>query len=164
MASVSAITSAGLRATAMPFKVRSVGLVTSAGVASSTGRVAWGGSESPLAQVPWIPKAGTPLVMSDGRTMNPAWDRCFRWLFEQYIGGVKAKTASQIQTEVAATQDQVVATTNYAIAAVGYASGVAATASATREVSQASGLSGAESIPDVPDEPRFNYKFGDPEL
>lgn len=153
MASAACITSAGSRLQSVAFKVRSASLIIRAGLASATGRVAWGGADSLLAQVPWIPKAGTPLLMADGKTMAPAWDRCFRWLFEQYIGGVKAKTAVQIQTSVRQTQAEVIATATYAELAVNFAAGVATTASATREVAIANSLTGSASIPETPPTP-----------
>lgn len=158
MASATCKTYAGVRLQSVAFKVRSASLISRAGLASATGRVAWGGSDSLLAQVPWIPKAGTPLLMADGRTMAPVWDRCFRWLFEQYIGGVMAKTAVQIQTAVTETQVQVVATATYAELAVNYAAGVGSTASVTREVALSNSLAGAGSIPIVPTRPP---KFSD---
>lgn len=147
MASVALITSAGGYSSAMPFKVRATDLVTSAGVAIATGKVAWGGSESPLERVPWIPKAGTPLLMQDGRTMNPAWDRCFRWLFEQYIGGIQAPTVAALTTSVAHTQEQVVVAQVQAAAAQVTANSAAESVNTTRQVLVDDGVPGADQIP-----------------
>lgn len=156
MATVSLVTTGGISGTATPTKARSVSLVTHAGIASATGRVTWGGSESPLARVPWLPKAGTPLMLPNTNTLNPAWDRALRWLFEQYIGGINAPTIAQVTTNVAQTQTQVAASVNYAQQVAAYATGIAATATATAEVSQANGLTGAESIPPAPPPPGYS--------
>lgn len=153
MASVALQTVAGIRCIALPVKARSAALLTVAGTSSSTGRVAWGGSTSPLSHVPWLPKAGTPLSRDGGRTLAHEWDRALRWLFEQYIGGLNAPTIPQVTQSVAHTQAQVAATTNYAEQVAGYAAGIAATASATAEVTQSNGLSGAGAIPVVPPPP-----------
>lgn len=153
MATVDLVTTGGITSVAQPVKFRSADLITQAGVASATGRVAWGGSASPLARVPWLPKAGTPLSMDGGRTLNPVWDRALRWLFEQYIGGLDAPTIPQIRQSVTTTQSQVAATTNYAQQVSAYASGIAATADATAAVTQDNGLSGSGSIPRSPPPP-----------
>ncbi len=160
MAAVDLLTSAGVSSVAMPFKLRAVDLQTSAGVAAGTGRVDWAGSASPLSRVPWLPKAGTPLMQTDARgqmtnQLNPPWDRALRWLFEEYIGGLTAPTIAQVTQNVTDTQAQAAATANYAQQAVSYASGVAASVDATREVTIASGLPGAESIPVTPPPPAF---------
>lgn len=153
MATVDLVTGAGISSVAQPVKFRSADVVTSAGLASATGRVAWGGSSSPLSKVPWLPKAGTPLTM-DGKMLRPEWDRAFRWLFEQYIGGIRAPTIGQVTQSIAQTQEQAAATTNYAEQVAAYASGIAATVEATAQVAQDNGLTGAGSIPVVPDLPR----------
>lgn len=153
MATVDLLTSSGITSVATPVKYRSADVVTRAGLASATGRVAWGGSNSPLSKVPWLPKAGTPLTM-DGKMLRPEWDRALRWLFEQYIGGIQAPTIAQVTQSVTQTQQTAAQTANYAAQAVAYAAGVAATAEATRQVAQDSGLSGAESIPTVPAPPQ----------
>jgi hypothetical protein len=153
MASVALITSAGVSSSAMPFKARSVDLVTSAGVAASTRQVDWAGSASPLSRVPWLPKAGTPLLLPGSNQLSPAWDRALRWLFDEYIGGLNAPTIPQVTQSVAATQAQVVTNTTYTQQAVAYASGVAATADATRETAIAAGLPGSGSIPSTPQPP-----------
>lgn len=153
MASVALVTVAGIQSVATPTKARSVDAVTSAGVASATGRVMWAGSASPLSRVPWLPKANTTLSRDGGRTLAPEWDRALRWLFEQYIGGLNAPTIPQITNNVAETQVQVAATTNYTGQVAAYAQGIAATAAATAEVAQSNGLSGASSIPPTGDPP-----------
>lgn len=152
MATVSLITSAGGYSSAMPFKLRSVDCVTYAGAAMAIGRVAWGGSDSPLSRVPWLPKAGTPLLMVDNRgqmtnQLNPAWDKCFRWLFEEYIGGIRAPTAVQVIASVTQTQTQVVAVGVAASAAQSTANSAAESVNTTREVLVSAGTPGAEQIP-----------------
>lgn len=152
MASVSLITSAGGYSSAMPFKVRSASCVTYAGCAVATGRVAWGGTDSPLSRVPWIPKAGTPLLQVGGNgqmtnQLNPAWDRCLRWLFEEGIGGLNAPTLPQITQSVTQTQTQVVAVGVQASAAQSTANSAAESVNTTREVLINDGTPGAEQIP-----------------
>lgn len=146
MASVSLITSAGGYSSAMPFKVRSVDCVTYAGTAVAIGRVAWGGTDSPLSRVPWIPKAGTPITI-DGKVLRPEWDRALRWLFEQYIGGLNAPTVPQITQSVAQTQTQVVAVGVQASAAQSIANSAAESVNTTRQVLINDGTPGAEQIP-----------------
>lgn len=152
MATVSLITSAGGYSSAMPFKVRSADCVTYAGAAMAIGRAAWGGSDSPLSRVPWLPKAGTPLltVGNNGQMtnqLNPAWDRCLRWLFEQYIGGINAPTVAQITTSVSQTQDQVVAVGVQASSAQSTANSAAEAVNTTREVLVNNGTPGSDQIP-----------------
>jgi len=158
MASVALQTSGGAYASAMPYKLRSASLVTTAGTAVANGTVAWGGSTSPLARVPWIPKAGTPLMKTDARgqitnQLNPAWDRCLRWLFEEYIGGLTAPTIAQVSDSVATTQTQVAQGITYAEQAVAYSAGIASAVTANTEVAVSAGLPGADSIPRVPERP-----------
>lgn len=153
MASTSLTTSAGIRLTAASFKVRSTSLTTSAGVSSSPQTPPWAGSGALLSRVPWIPKAGTPLSLDNGRTLNPVWDRCLRWLFEEAIGGLSAPTPAQTRETVAQVQVQVVDTANYTEQVAAYATGIATTTQATVEVAQSNGLTGAESIPAPPEPP-----------
>lgn len=158
MASVALVTAGGVYSSAMPFKAGTTALFTYAGAAVANGTVLWGGSASPLARVPWIPKAGTPLMKTDAKgqitnQLNPAWDRCLRWLFEEHIGGLNAPTVPQVVQSVTTTQTQVAEGINYAEQAVAYSAGIASTVTATAEVSQAAGLPGAGSIPRVPPPP-----------
>lgn len=130
----------------------SVDLITCAGAAMSTGRVAWGGSGNPLSRIPWIPKAGTPLMATDARgqmtnQLNPAWDRCLRWLFEEYIGGVKSPPIQAITQTIIKTQTQVVEVAVAASTAQVTASSAADAVNTTREVLINGGVSGAEQIP-----------------
>lgn len=147
MASVSLITSAGGYSSAQPFKVRSTSCVTYAGAAVATGRVAWGGSDSPLSRVPWLPKAGTPLMVAGTNQLNPSWDRALRWLFEEYIGGIRAPTAVQVIASVAQTQTQVVAVGVAASAAQSTANSAAEAVNTTREVLVNNGTPGSDQIP-----------------
>lgn len=125
----------------------SVDLITSAGAVMATGKVAWAGSASPLSRVPWIPKAGTPLLLQDGRTMNPVWDRAIRWLFEEYIGGIQAPTVASIASSVTQTQTQVVAAQSQANTAQLTANSAAAAVNTTRQVLVDDGTPGADQIP-----------------
>lgn len=134
-------------------KARSRTVTLSLGPGLGIGSVPWGGSPSLLDGVPWIPKAGTPFLLADGRTLAPVWDRCLRWLFETAIGGIRAPTPAQIHDTVAAVKQQAVETASYAEQVVGYVQGVAATATATAEVAQSNNLAGASSIPPPPDPP-----------
>lgn len=159
MASVALVTSAGISSIATPVKARSTDLITRAGLLSAPSPVSWSGSSSALSRVPWIPKAGTPFLMVDnqGRMLNqvnPAWDRCLRWLFEDAIGGINAPTLPQVRATVTATQAQVVQTTTYAEQIGTYAAGIGSVAQATAEVAQSNGLTGAESIPETPERPQ----------
>lgn len=153
MAAVDLLTSAGVSSTAMPFKIRNVALITSAGTASATAQVPWAGTNSPLSRVPWIPKAGTPLLMQGTNQLNPAWDRAIRWLFEEYIGGLSAPTIAQVTQSVSETQSAVTSAVTFAEQGVAYSAGIAASVVANTEVAQTAGLPGADSIPDVPERP-----------
>lgn len=130
----------------------SVDLITSAGAASSVGRVSWGGSARLLAKVPWLPPFHVKPVDANGN-WNPAVYKALKYLFEEVIGGIDAPTLPQLRTDVTSTQVQVSATTNYAKQVSQYAQGIAATAEATAQVTQDSGLSGSGSIPPPPTVP-----------
>lgn len=152
MAVVSLITSAGGYSSAQPFKIRTTEAITFAGSAIATGRVAWGGSGSPLARVPWIPKAGTPFLVVDGQgrmtnQVNPAWDRAMRWLFEEYIGGIQAPTVSALTTSVEQTQQQVVQVQVQAVNAQTTANSAAEAVNTTKQVLVDEGIPGADQIP-----------------
>lgn len=152
MASVNLITSAGGYSSAQPFKLRSTDCQTFAGVAIATGRVAWGGSDSPLSRVPWLPKAGTPFLVIDGQgrmtnQVSPAWDRALRWLFEEYIGGIQAPTVAALTNSVEQTQQQVVQVQVQASTAQATANSAAESVNTTRQVLVDDGVPGAEQIP-----------------
>lgn len=85
--------------------------------------------------------------------LNPAWDRCLRWLFEEYIGGLTAPTIAQVSESVATTRAQVVEGISYAEQAVAYSAGIAAAVTTQTEVAQSAGLPGADTIPMVPQRP-----------
>ena len=152
MATVDLITSGGISSVAQPVKFRSASCVTRAGLASSTGRVAWAGSASALSKVPWLPPAHVKPIMPDG-SWNPQVYRALKYLFDDVIGGISAPTLPQVRQDVSNTQTQVQDTTNYAMQVSQYAQGVAATAQATAAVAEDNGLSGSESIPPSPPPP-----------
>lgn len=128
----------------------------SAGASCATGRVSWGGGQAARDKVPWLPPMRVAPVLSDGRggwRWNPDVYRALQWLFEEYIGGINAPTASAISTTITQTQADVADTIAYAAAVSNYAQGIAATSSATAEVTQNAGLSGSGSIPEPPEPP-----------
>lgn len=147
MATVDLITTGGGYSNAQPVKLRSADCVTCSGAAIAIGRVAWGGSDSPLDRVPWIPKAGTPLLGPDGRTMNPAWDRALRWLFEEYVGGIRAPTVPSITQSIVQTQTQVIQVAVAATTAQATANSAADAVNTTKQVLINEGVEGADQIP-----------------
>lgn len=147
--------------------VISVGLRASASASASrqrTGAIRIGflvaGTSPPWAgratanrqRVPWLPSAGVPVALADGR-MNPVWYRALQEVFENRLGGINGATVSEVVTSVTQTQAEVIATSTYAAQVSAYAQGVGATAAATAQVAQNNSLSGATAIPKTPDPP-----------
>lgn len=147
MATVDLITSAGGYSNAQPVKFRSTDCITVSGCAIATKKVAWGGSANPKASIPWLPKADTPLLNADGRTMHPAWYRCFKWLFDEALGGINAPTVPAIVQSVVQTQTQVVDVAVAASTAQATANSAADAVNTTREVLINEGVGGAGQIP-----------------
>lgn len=152
MASVSLVTSAGITSVATPRKERSTDLVTRAGLLSAPVPVSWAGSTSVLSKVPWLPPYHVKPVRPDGN-WDPQVYKALRWLFEEAIGGINAPTLPQVRQDVVATQAQATATSNYATQVGSFAAGIGSSVSALTEVVQSNSLTGAESVPDVPDAP-----------
>lgn len=160
MASADCVSSAGVWSYATPIKHGTGTCVTYCGINSAASRVAWAGSATPRRTIDWMPRADE--VWFDPNTGRPT-RRFYQFMHEiaeQRLGGVQGRTVPQVVQDVTSTQSAVVATTNYATQVGQYAASVAAVAVATAEVAQDSGLSGADSIPEVPPTPP---KFNEPE-
>lgn len=133
----------------------------SSGGGVGIGVVPWAGAEARRPKVDWLPPPNVPITL-DGKTMNPVWYRAFFEMFERRLGGISAATVPSLQTTVSQVQTLTVATVAYADEAVAYTRGVAESTAAVKEVAQNNGLSGAESVPDVPDPPIRRTPSGTP--
>ena len=100
----------------------------------------------------WLPRIEEPLFDSRTGRMTTRWYNFLRELSDR-VGGIQGASLKQVQQTITDTQAQVQTTTQYATQVADYAQGVAATASATAQVAQSSGLSGAGSIPSTPSPP-----------
>jgi hypothetical protein len=110
----------------------------------------------------WLPRADE--VWIDLKTGRPT-RRFFQFMHEVAelrLGGVQGLTVPQVKQDVDTTRSAVVGNITFTAQVSQYAQGVAATATASAQVAQDSGLAGAESIPPTP-EPPVNPKFNDPE-
>lgn len=129
-----------------------VDCVTSFGIASSATPTSWAGKEASRKVVDWLPRIEEPLFDSRTGRMTTRWYNFLRELSDR-VGGIQGASLKQVQQTITDTQAQVQTTTQYATQVADYAQGVAATASATAQVAQSSGLSGAGSIPSTPSPP-----------
>lgn len=149
------ITSAGVWSYATPTKHGTADCGTAVGFNSAASRVAWAGTSSPRKTLDWLPRADE--VWFDPKTGRPTrrFYQFMREVAEERLGGVQGKSVPQVATDVVNTQAEVAATVTYATQVGQYAQGIAATASATAAVAKDEGLSGAESIPDIPPNPKL---------
>lgn len=160
MASAACATSIGFRSSAEPGTTNSVSCATLVGFASAAAPVAWAGSEGSRNVVDWLPRIDEPLAtVRNGRVyINVRWYNLLRELCDR-VGGIQGQSIPQVVASVQETQVQVAANTAYTDSAVAFTNSVAATATATAQVAQNSGLSGSGSIPPPSPPPnRPNYQ------
>lgn len=145
--------SIGLRAAANSLNSRSRTGAIRFGILVAGTSPAWAGRAANREKVDWLPPAHIPWF--DPKTGIPTrvFFQFIREIAEVRLGGINGTTVPQVQTTVSQTQAEVIATQGYATQVGAYAQGVAATATATAEVAQNNGLSGAGSIPSTPDPP-----------
>lgn len=114
---------------------------------------AWAGRAGNRAKVDWLPPAHIAWFDPKTGRPTPVFFQFIREIAEVRLGGVNGTTVPQVQTTVTQTQSEVIATQSYAAQVGTYAQGVAATATATAQVAQNNSLTGAGSIPSIPDPP-----------
>lgn len=152
----------GFRSAATPYKAGSGACVTRFGIVSAASRVAWAGTTSARAKVPWLP----PMHVDPMRYVPPqrqgdkpriAWNpdvyRFLQYLGDQVLGGINGQTLVEAIRALQQTQAELVATTNYAEQINTYAQSVATSVAAVTQVTQSNGLSGADAVPEPAEPP-----------
>lgn len=150
--------SVGLRAsTVMRVPKQRAGAIR-IGLMSAASSPAWAGRARQARSGNWMLRADEAWFDPATGRPTPRFFQFMHEIAENRLGGINGQSVNTVASTVSSTQAEVVAAVTYTQSVSAYAQGIAATAEATQQVSEANSLAGASEIPDVPIPPKY-YKY-----
>lgn len=151
MANATGVISIGVRTTTYSASPGYGSGVIRLGVLVAASSPDWSSRAGRRERVDWLPPPHMAWIDPQTGRPTPQFYRFMHEMAENRLGGVAGSTLPAVSTAVTETRVDVANTTTQLNAVATYAEGVAATASALTEVAENNSLSGATSVPAVPD-------------